>query len=113
MMVCVCFDPNPLLEHREFLVRDQRAEVSRRHAYITPDYQFGTLHVEDLGSVNGIWINRVKMQPKMKHQLKAGDELVLGGSDQNQKTGSKLAKKLDTRIYAFMVEECLDPLFPT
>ena len=33
----------------------------------------------------------------MKHQLKAGDELVLGGK-QNQKTGSKLAGKLDTHM---------------
>ena len=90
-------------DEQELLVRDARAEVSRKHAYITPNPD-GTLSVRDLGSVNGVWLNRTKIAPKTAVLVAVGDEILLGGADQNQKIGSKITT-LDPRIYAFEVCE--------
>jgi hypothetical protein len=56
--------------------------VSRLHARITivesageGDHQF---YIEDLNSVNGTFVNEVKLTPNVRRQLNDGDELRLG-----------------------------------
>ena len=90
-------------DEQELLVRDARAEVSREHAHITPNPD-STLTVRDLGSLDGVWLNRTKIAPKTAVLVAVGDEILLGGADQNQKTGSK-ATTLDPRVCAFEVCE--------
>jgi hypothetical protein len=50
--------------------------VSRRHAKITR--QGNEVFVEDLGSINGTFLNRRKLIPYLPQALKSGDELQLG-----------------------------------
>src|SRR5512140_428554 len=50
--------------------------LSRRHARLF--YDAGDWHVEDLGSHNGTFLNRPRVQGVAR--LKAGDGLALGGS---------------------------------
>ncbi len=50
--------------------------VSRKHAVIRrtgPDFT-----VEDMGSTNGTYINRKKIQPHQPHMIKPGDEIRFG-----------------------------------
>jgi len=56
---------------------DPEAKVSRRHAIVT--YSNQQIEVEDVGSLNGTFINRGKrLEPGSKHQLAKGDELIIG-----------------------------------
>lgn len=50
--------------------------VSRRHAKITR--RGGEVFIEDLGSINGTFLNRKKLTPYLPQSLKSGDELQLG-----------------------------------
>ena len=50
--------------------------VSRRHAKITR--RGSEVFIEDLGSINGIFLNRKKLTPYLPQALKSGDELQLG-----------------------------------
>jgi predicted component of type VI protein secretion system len=50
--------------------------VSRRHAAFVR-YQ-GKLHVIDLSSVNGTFLNGSRLTPEMPYPLNAGDRLTLG-----------------------------------
>jgi pSer/pThr/pTyr-binding forkhead associated (FHA) protein len=50
--------------------------ISRRHAKITR--QGREVFIEDLGSLNGTFLNREKLAPYLPHVLKSGDELQLG-----------------------------------
>jgi pSer/pThr/pTyr-binding forkhead associated (FHA) protein len=50
--------------------------VSRRHAKITRRGR--EVFIEDLGSVNGTFLNREKLKPYLPRTLKSGDELRLG-----------------------------------
>ncbi len=50
--------------------------VSRRHAVIHLNDE--TVMVEDLGSVNGTFINNYRLEPGKPHPLRSGDELKLG-----------------------------------
>jgi len=50
--------------------------VSRRHAKITRRGK--EVFIEDLGSMNGTFLNRKKLTPYLPHVLKNGDELQLG-----------------------------------
>lgn len=52
--------------------------VSRRHARITREGS--TLLVEDLDSSNGTRVNGVRLRPRTKHAIRAGDSVQLGGS---------------------------------
>lgn len=52
--------------------------VSRRHARIS--YKEGEVVIEDLGSVNGTFVNNKRLTPYLPHPLKSGDELQLGKS---------------------------------
>jgi len=54
-----------------------RKGVSRRHAKITKRGE--EVFVEDLGSMNGTFLNRKKLTPYLPQVLKNGDELQLGG----------------------------------
>jgi pSer/pThr/pTyr-binding forkhead associated (FHA) protein len=49
---------------------------SRQHACISFDN--GALHIEDLGSSNGTFVNRVRLTPNEKTQLKNGDYIQTG-----------------------------------
>jgi hypothetical protein len=51
--------------------------VSRRHAKITR--RGNKVFIEDLGSMNGTFLNRKKLTPYLPQVLKNGDELQLGG----------------------------------
>ncbi len=50
--------------------------VSRRHAKITRRGR--EVFIEDLGSINGTFLNREKLAPYRSYVLKSGDELQLG-----------------------------------
>ncbi|TEU22196.1 MAG: FHA domain-containing protein [Anaerolineales bacterium] len=50
--------------------------VSRRHAKITR--RGSEVFIEDLGSINGTFLNRKKLTPYLPQTLKNGDELQLG-----------------------------------
>jgi pSer/pThr/pTyr-binding forkhead associated (FHA) protein len=50
--------------------------VSRRHAAFVR-YQ-GNLHIVDLSSVNGTFLNGNRLTPEMPYPINAGDRLVLG-----------------------------------
>jgi hypothetical protein len=50
--------------------------VSRRHAKITRRGR--EVFIEDLGSINGTFLNRKKLTPYFPRALKSGDELQLG-----------------------------------
>jgi pSer/pThr/pTyr-binding forkhead associated (FHA) protein len=50
--------------------------VSRRHAKITRRGR--EVFIEDLGSINGTFLNRKKLTPYLPQTLKSGDELQLG-----------------------------------
>jgi len=50
--------------------------VSRRHAKITR--RGSEVFIEDLGSINGTFLNRKKLTPYLPQALKNGDELQLG-----------------------------------
>jgi hypothetical protein len=50
--------------------------VSRRHAKVTRRGK--EVFIEDLGSINGTFLNRKKLTPYLPQALKNGDELQLG-----------------------------------
>jgi len=50
--------------------------VSRRHARITREG--GELFLEDLGSVNGTFLNGKRLTPYLPHLLQSGDEIMVG-----------------------------------
>jgi len=50
--------------------------VSRRHAKITR--RGNEVFIEDLGSINGTFLNRKKLTPYLPQAMKSGDELQLG-----------------------------------
>jgi pSer/pThr/pTyr-binding forkhead associated (FHA) protein len=50
--------------------------VSRHHAKITR--RGHKVFIEDLGSINGTFLNRKKLIPYLSQALKSGDELQLG-----------------------------------
>lgn len=50
--------------------------VSRRHAKITR--RGSEIFIEDLGSINGTFLNRKKLTPYLPQALNSGDELQLG-----------------------------------
>ena len=54
----------------------QEKGISRRHAKITR--HGGEVFIEDLGSMNGTFLNREKLTPRVPQVLKSGDELQLG-----------------------------------
>jgi len=50
--------------------------VSRRHAKITRQGQ--EIFIEDLGSVNGTFLNGKRLTPYLQHPLASGDEIQMG-----------------------------------
>ena len=56
---------------------DPESKISRKHAVIFRNAN--TLTVEDVGSLNGTFINRgPRLEPGTKYELKAGDEVIVG-----------------------------------
>jgi pSer/pThr/pTyr-binding forkhead associated (FHA) protein len=61
-------------ESADLTIADER--VSRRHAVFRP--LEGGVAVEDLGSLNGTWVNGIRIEAPVR--LGAGDTVVVGGS---------------------------------
>ncbi|RIL09639.1 MAG: hypothetical protein DCC75_06070 [Proteobacteria bacterium] len=56
---------------------DFDAKVSRRHALISRKGSIAT--VEDLGSLNGTFVNRsLRLERGVRYELRPGDELLVG-----------------------------------
>lgn len=56
---------------------DVEAKISRKHAII--EVSGGKAVVGDAGSRNGTYLNgSYKLEPGMTHELKAGDEIIVG-----------------------------------
>ncbi|MCS6816959.1 MAG: FHA domain-containing protein [Blastocatellia bacterium] len=56
---------------------DPEAKVSRRHARIF--YRDGRFWIEDLGSLNGTFVNRgPRLRPGQARPLEHGDEIIVG-----------------------------------
>ena len=55
------------------------SSVSKLHAQLT--WQGEELMVEDLGSTNGTWVNRVKLEPNDPHRVRPDDTLRFGQGD--------------------------------
>jgi pSer/pThr/pTyr-binding forkhead associated (FHA) protein len=56
---------------------DEEAKVSRKHAVIERHGQ--RLTIEDLGSLNGTYINRgVRLKTGTQYPLQPGDEIIIG-----------------------------------
>jgi hypothetical protein len=56
---------------------DPEAKISRKHALLRIDN--GKLTVEDIGSLNGTYVNRQpRLQPGTPVELKNGDEIIIG-----------------------------------
>lgn len=70
-------DYHPDIDLSAFEARERG--VSRRHAALV---QFkGSLHVVDLGSVNGTFINGKRLAPETPFPISPGDEMRLGTLD--------------------------------
>ena len=58
-------------------IHDPEAKVSRRHAVVT--LEGGKIEIEDIGSMNGTFINRGKrLVQGVRHELFHNDEVVIG-----------------------------------
>ncbi len=56
---------------------DHEAKVSRKHAIV--ECQGKTVTIEDLGSLNGTFVNRgARLVEGTKYTLHVGDELIVG-----------------------------------
>ncbi len=56
---------------------DQEAKISRKHALLR--LENGKITVEDIGSLNGTYVNRQpRLQPGNPVELKGGDEIIVG-----------------------------------
>ena len=56
---------------------DEEAKVSRKHAIV--ERRGDRMVVEDLGSLNGTYINRgTRLKPGSQYPLQVGDELIIG-----------------------------------
>jgi len=55
------------------------SSVSKQHARLS--WRGEELLVEDLGSTNGTWVNRVKLTPNEPHQARPDDTLRFGQGD--------------------------------
>ncbi|MBL8799566.1 MAG: FHA domain-containing protein [Planctomycetia bacterium] len=70
------FDENPV----DIDITDQESptepQSSRQHACVT--WEGGSLFVEDMNSANGTFVNRVRLTPSQKKQLRNGDFIQTG-----------------------------------
>jgi pSer/pThr/pTyr-binding forkhead associated (FHA) protein len=56
---------------------DPEAKISRKHAMIIVEN--GHITVEDIGSLNGTYVNRGnRLVPGTPQEIKSGDELIIG-----------------------------------
>jgi hypothetical protein len=62
----------------DLLIQESVEQIwcSRQHAAIA--YQSGTVSIEDLNSLNGTWLNGIRVHPGQPRQLKAGDIVQVG-----------------------------------
>jgi pSer/pThr/pTyr-binding forkhead associated (FHA) protein len=56
----------------------ERIRVSRHHATIHFDQNKGELRIEDINSLNGTWVNGVKLHPGQFRKLAANDVIQVG-----------------------------------
>ncbi|MBI1914525.1 MAG: FHA domain-containing protein [Planctomycetes bacterium] len=69
-------DQKPVEIDLEFQESPERIWSSRQHAVITCDD--GALVIEDLNSSNGTYVNRSRVPPGKKQELKANDLIQIG-----------------------------------
>jgi pSer/pThr/pTyr-binding forkhead associated (FHA) protein len=56
---------------------DNHCKVSRKHALV--ECKDGVVTLEDLGSLNGTYVNRgARLEPGTKQIVQAGDEIIVG-----------------------------------
>lgn len=55
---------------------DTSKVTSRRHSFIL--YSEGLYKIKDLGSINGTFLNGVKLENGVEYDLKGGDEIIFG-----------------------------------
>jgi pSer/pThr/pTyr-binding forkhead associated (FHA) protein len=84
-------------------VRDVQMQVSRFHCKLIYHEQSNTFKIMDLGSVNGIFVDRMKIANGVKTSISLGAEIVLGGYPSHYGVGSRL-KKIKPFVYAFRLE---------
>lgn len=82
---------------------DPKSQVSRKHATLTYLPESNTFTVTDHGSLNGVFANRLKIQPRSSTPVSVGTELVIGGYKPQLPVGSRL-RKLEPWVFAFVIE---------
>jgi hypothetical protein len=50
--------------------------ISRRHSKVT--LETGKWYIEDLDSANGTFVNGMKLQPNLRHEIESGTKIALG-----------------------------------
>ena len=75
-------------------------QVSRNHARITYRAVSDTFVVEDCGSLNGVFVNLVKIAQGCQCPLALGSEIVFGGQLPKLPAGSRL-RVLHPHVFSF------------
>jgi hypothetical protein len=94
----------PLLDPKNQVSRRHLCQVSRKHATLSYLPESNTFTVTDHGSLNGVFANRLKIQPRSLTPIAVGSELVIGGHKPELPVGSRL-RKLEPWVFAFVIEE--------
>lgn len=87
------FDPGKASMQQEPLFQElllDHPTVSRQHCRISFDEESSSYFIRDLGSFNGIFLNRVKIAAHTSYQLNVNCEIALGGGKISLPVGSKL-----------------------
>jgi hypothetical protein len=69
-------DEKPVDIDLEYQEPPDRIWTSRQHAVII--FENGQMHIEDLNSANGTYVNRQRVYPGQKQPLKPGDVIQIG-----------------------------------
>jgi pSer/pThr/pTyr-binding forkhead associated (FHA) protein len=86
----------------QLAIPDPKVQVSRKHCTIAYLPESDTFTVTDHGSLNGVFANRKKIQPRSRTPISVGTELVIGGYKPQLPVGSRL-RKLEPWVFAFVV----------
>ena len=96
--------PRRGLVAQRILITDPACEVSRNHCELTYQPESDTYVIEDVGSMNGVFVNRVKLARKVRVPVSAGSEIVVGGTKPELPSGSRL-RVLHEHVFAFNLEQ--------
>eukprot|EP00617_Octactis_speculum_P018652 CAMPEP_0185751904 /NCGR_PEP_ID=MMETSP1174-20130828/10674_1 /TAXON_ID=35687 /ORGANISM="Dictyocha speculum, Strain CCMP1381" /LENGTH=490 /DNA_ID=CAMNT_0028429093 /DNA_START=56 /DNA_END=1528 /DNA_ORIENTATION=+ len=78
-------------------------QVSRRHCELRFNPTSMTFHLRDLTSMNGVFVNRVKLQRDVFVPVAVNSEFIFGGQQPWLPVGSRL-RRLDDHVFAFRLE---------